>query len=161
MTGSYDPVDFLTCELVPMRVTMIVFLLMLTWPTNEVVAQDYSVTDIDCQYGGEAQAGIISARLRKPQGFQGVPIFADDRTIDPETSEVCSIRRNKNDVTGLVYNLNVTNFSSCGVVLRNGFVSLRIWFPKLRHVVMMSDQEVVIMCKPSSSSSPSPSSSCR
>ena len=163
MTGSYDPVYYLACELVPMRVTMIVFLLMLTWPSNKVVAQDYSVTDIDCQYGGEAQAGIISARLRKPQGFQGVPIFADDRTIDPETSDVCSIRRNKNDVTGLVYNLNVTNFSSCGVVLRNGFVSLRIWFPKLRHVVMMSDQEVVIMCKMSSlsSPSPSPSSSCR
>ena len=83
-----------------MRVTMIVFLLMLTWPSPKVVAQDYSVTDIDCQYGGEAETGIISARLRKPQGFQGVPIFADDRTIDPETSEVCSIRRNKNDVTG-------------------------------------------------------------
>ena len=100
MTGSYDPVDYLACELVPMRVTMIVFLLMLTWPSSKVVAQDYSVTDIDCQYGGEAQTGIISARLKKPQGFQGVPIFADDRTIDPETSDVCSIRRNKNDVTG-------------------------------------------------------------
>ena len=113
-----------------------------------VTGQDYSVTDIDCQYGGQAEDGIISAKLRKPEGFQGVPIFADDRAIDPETSEVCSIQRSKEDVTGLVYNLNVTDFSSCGVVLRNGFVSLRIWFPKLRHVVMMSDQEVIIMCKP-------------
>jgi hypothetical protein len=55
----------------------------------------------------------------------------------------------------LAFTLRVSDFASCGVVLRNGFVSLRvgsreriitflwqIWFPKLRHVVMMSDQEV-------------------
>ena len=125
----------------------IVVLTLLSSSTG-VVGQDYSVTDIDCQYGGNAENGVISAKLRKPEGFQGVPIFADDRAIDPETSDVCSIQRSKGDATGLVYDLNVTNFSSCGVVLRNGFVSLRIWFPKLRHVVMMSDQEVIIMCKP-------------
>ena len=123
-------------------------ILTLMRSSTGVAGQDYSVTDIDCQYGGEAGNGVISAKLRKPQGFQGVPIFADDRAIDPETSEVCSIQRSKEDATGLVYHLNVTDFSSCGVVLRNGFVSLRIWFPKLRHVVMMSDQEVIIMCKP-------------
>ena len=29
-----------------------------------------------------------------------------------------------------------------------GFITVRIWFPKLPGVVMMSDQEVIIMCKP-------------
>ena len=29
-----------------------------------------------------------------------------------------------------------------------GFITVRIWFPKLQGVVMMSDQEVIIMCKP-------------
>lgn len=132
-----------------MRVTMVsIVMLMLLSSSTGVAGQDYSVTDIDCQYGGNAENGVISAKLSKPKGFQGVPIFADDRAIDPETSEVCSIQRKQGDATGLVYQLNVTDFSSCGVVLRNGFVSLRIWFPKLRHVVMMSDQEVIIMCKP-------------
>ena len=121
---------------------------MLLTSLTGVASQDYSVTDINCQYGGNAENGLISAKLSKPEGFQGVPIFADDRAIDPETSEVCSIRRIEGDTSGLEYHLNVTDFSSCGVVLRNGFVSLRIWFPKLRHVVMMSDQEVIIMCKP-------------
>ena len=29
-----------------------------------------------------------------------------------------------------------------------GFINVRVWFPKLPGVVMMSDQEVIIMCKP-------------
>ena len=29
-----------------------------------------------------------------------------------------------------------------------GFVNVRVWFPRLPGVVMMSDQEVIIMCKP-------------
>lgn len=29
-----------------------------------------------------------------------------------------------------------------------GFVHVRIWFPQLPGVVMLSDQEVIIMCKP-------------
>ena len=29
-----------------------------------------------------------------------------------------------------------------------GFVNVRIWFPQLPGIVMMSDQEVIIMCKP-------------
>ncbi len=32
-----------------------------------------------------------------------------------------------------------------------GFVNVRIWFPRLPGVVMMSDQEVIIMCKPAES----------
>ena len=33
--------------------------------------QDYSVTDIDCQYGGALAGDILSATLKKPTGFQG------------------------------------------------------------------------------------------
>ena len=40
----------------------------------------------------------------------------------------------------LVYDLLVTDLSSCGVVTRTGFVSVRIWFPQLPGVVRMSDQ---------------------
>jgi hypothetical protein len=29
-----------------------------------------------------------------------------------------------------------------------GFVHVRIWFPQFPGVVMMSDQELIIMCKP-------------
>ena len=34
-------------------------------------AQEYSVTDIDCTYSGQERQGVLSATLRKPQGFQG------------------------------------------------------------------------------------------
>jgi len=110
--------------------------------------QDYSVTDIDCAYGDSYQASRLSAQLIKPDGFRGSPVFADDRLIDPALGGECSIRQAGRDTSGLVYDLLVTDFSSCGVVIRNGFISLRIWFPQLPGVVMMSDQEVIIMCKP-------------
>lgn len=29
-----------------------------------------------------------------------------------------------------------------------GFVHVRVWFPQFPGVVMMSDQELIIMCKP-------------
>ena len=43
-------------------------------------------------------------------------------------------------IARLLYDLLVTDFSSCGVVTRTGFISLRIWFPQVPGVVMMSDQ---------------------
>lgn len=35
----------------------------------------------------------------------------------------------------------------CGALLQ-GFVHVRVWFPQFPGVVMMSDQELIIMCKP-------------
>lgn len=75
-------------------------------------------------------------------------MFADDRLTDPQAGGECSIRPAAQDTTGLMYDLLVTDFSSCGLFTRNGFVTLRIWFPQLQGVVMRSDQEVIIMCKP-------------
>ena len=40
------------------------------------------------------------------------------------------------------------NVVSVSMVVEQGFINVRIWFPKLPGVVMMSDQEVIIMCKP-------------
>ena len=67
-------------------------------------------------------------------------MFADDRLTDPLSEGECSIRPVAEDSSGLLYDLLVTDFSSCGVITRNGFISLRIWFPQLPGVVMMSDQ---------------------
>ena len=136
--GSSDSVQQ---EAAPAMTPLYVLLLLQPLP---LLCQDYSVTDIQCSQG--EQAGV-SATLRKPPGFLGAPIFADARDQEPETSEVCSIR-GLGDSEGLLYGLRVSDLTSCGVVTRNGFVSLRIWFPKLPRVVMMSDQEVIIMCKP-------------
>ncbi|KAJ8958162.1 hypothetical protein NQ318_006101 [Aromia moschata] len=90
----------------------------------------------------------IVARLRKPDGFKGHPLFADDRGVDPETDSACQIRPEPTDPTGLKYNLKITDFSRCGVLKRNGFVHVRVWFPQFPGVVMQSDQELIIMCKP-------------
>ncbi|XP_026464888.1 uncharacterized protein LOC113367501, partial [Ctenocephalides felis] len=90
----------------------------------------------------------IVARLRKPEGFRGNPLFADDRAVDPETDPTCQIRPDLTDPTGLGYYLRITDFGRCGVLKRNGFVHVRVWFPQFPGVVMQSDQELIIMCKP-------------
>ncbi|XP_044736948.1 uncharacterized protein LOC123298913 [Chrysoperla carnea] len=120
--------------------------------------QDYDVTDIQCTFATNpintntitAPTGrdSIIARLKKPEGFRGNPLFADDRSVDPETDLQCQIRPDPQDSTGLTYNLRITDFSRCGVLKRNGFVHVRVWFPQFPGVVMQSDQELIIMCKP-------------
>ncbi|CAG0885433.1 unnamed protein product [Darwinula stevensoni] len=113
------------------------------------LAQDYEVADIDCYYGTDSHEGErLSARLRKPEGFRGYPTFADDRRVDPQVDGQCQIRPDPSDPTGLIYNLLITDLKRCGVLKRNGFINVRIWFPQLPGIVMMSDQEVIIMCKP-------------
>ncbi len=61
----------------------------------------------------------LNAKLRKPEGFQGAPIFADDRKLDPATSQDCQIRPDPTDPTGHMYDLLVRDLSKCGVVVRN------------------------------------------
>ncbi|XP_075225337.1 uncharacterized protein LOC142326626 [Lycorma delicatula] len=90
----------------------------------------------------------ISAKLRKPEGFKGSPLFADDRGVDPLTDPICQIRPDPTDLTHHTYLLVVNDFTRCGVLKRNGFVHVRVWFPQFPGVVMMSDQELIIMCKP-------------
>lgn len=62
---------------------------------------------------------MLSARLRKPEGFKGTPLFADDRAVDPLTDPVCQIKPDLTDVTRLTYNLMITDFNRCGVLKRN------------------------------------------
>ncbi|XP_055851605.1 uncharacterized protein LOC129915923 [Episyrphus balteatus] len=114
-------------------------------------AQDYDVGDIQCSFStapGSNVDDLITARLKRPAGFKGAPLFADDRSVNPETDRNCAIKQDPNDPTELAYNLKITDFSRCGVLKRNGFVHVRIWFPQFPGVVMQSDQELIIMCKP-------------
>ncbi|XP_043211379.1 uncharacterized protein LOC122375871 [Amphibalanus amphitrite] len=111
--------------------------------------QDYEVAEIRCSFSGDGGApDRLSARLRKPPGFRGDPLFADDRQVIPQLDSACQIRADPSDPDRLIYSLLVTDFSRCGVLKRDGFVNVRLWFPQLPGVVMMSDQEVIIMCKP-------------
>ena len=68
----------------------------------------------------------------------------------------CSITPAPGDSSGLVYELTITDLRECGVLVRNGFLSVRVWFPAARGVLTSSDQEVIIMCKPPGVSSQSP-----
>ncbi|XP_021951890.2 uncharacterized protein LOC110848861 isoform X2 [Folsomia candida] len=125
-----------------------------------VLGQNYEVADIDCAIGTGGKE-LLTARLRRPDGFRGMPIFADDRgqllkepsmpaIIPQELSEdvPCQILPDPIDGSGRVFKLRITDFSQCGVMKRNGFIHVRVWFPQLPGVVMLSDQEVIIMCKP-------------
>lgn len=113
-------------------------------------AQDYDVSDIQCSFATSTSStqDLITARLKKPNGFKGSPLFADDRSVNPEIDRACTIRQEVNDPDSLAYTLKITDFSRCGVLKRNGFVHVRIWFPQFPGVVMQSDQELIIMCKP-------------
>lgn len=69
------------------------------------------------------------ARLKRPTGFKGPPLFADDRSVFPETDRVCQIKQDKNDAAELAFDLRITDFSRCGVLKRNVstlFISIHI-----------------------------------
>lgn len=83
------------------------------------------MADIDCAIGKGGKE-LLTARLRKPDGFRGIPIFADDRGSSPfkphdllNKNSACQIISDPTDGTGRVYTLRVTDFSQCGVLKRN------------------------------------------
>ncbi|XP_034250477.1 uncharacterized protein LOC117650935 [Thrips palmi] len=138
---------------VPLRVkelaAALLFVVCFATSNAIVAAQDYDVSDIRCTFATSAGSrDSISAKLRKPDGFKGSPLFADDRAVDPVSDKECQIKPDPGDAAKLMYTLLVTDFSRCGVLKRNGFVHVRVWFPQFPGVVMMSDQELIIMCKP-------------
>jgi hypothetical protein len=116
-------------------------------PGFKVLAQDYEVSDINCSFGEvsvETNSRIkqlLSAVLKRPEDFQGSPIFADDRGINPLTDSECQIR--PLDEEGETYRLLINDLDKCGILVKNGFINVRVWFPKLPGVVMMSDQEIM------------------
>lgn len=79
------------------------------------------MTDIQCTFasGGTGLRDSVAALLRKPEGFRGAPLFADDRATDPVADPVCQIRPEPEDPTGLLYRLRITDFTRCGVLKRN------------------------------------------
>ncbi|XP_076234288.1 uncharacterized protein LOC143179121 [Calliopsis andreniformis] len=111
------------------------------------VAQDYEVSDIQCSGAGSA-ADLLTAKIKRPVSFRGAPLFADDRAANPLTDIHCQIRPDPNDPEEDNYFLKVTDFSKCGILRRNGFIHLRIWFPAFPGVVMLADQELILMCRP-------------
>ncbi|XP_014217951.1 uncharacterized protein LOC106646426 [Copidosoma floridanum] len=111
------------------------------------VAQDYEVSEIQCS-GASSSADLLTAKVRRPIGFRGGPLFADDRAADPLHDPHCQIRPDPTDPQEDNYFLKVTDFTRCGILKRNGFIHLRIWFPAFPGVVMLADQELILMCRP-------------
>ncbi|XP_012259326.2 uncharacterized protein LOC105687925 isoform X2 [Athalia rosae] len=111
------------------------------------LAQDYEVSDIQCSLAGSG-SDLLTAKIRRPVGFKGAPLFADDRSANPLTDSNCQIRPDPNDPQEDNYLLKVTDFSRCGILKRNEFIHLRVWFPAFPGVVMLADQELILMCRP-------------
>ena len=59
----------------------------------------------------------MSAVLKKPEKFQGSPIFADDRGLNPLTDSVCQIRPMNEDKE--TYRLLITDLDECGILVKN------------------------------------------
>jgi hypothetical protein len=84
-----------------------------------------TVSELQCSFTSQGgNRDQISARLRKPGGFRGSPLFADDRRVDPATDPYCQIRLDPADPTDMTYNMLVTDFGRCGVVKRNVSTSI-------------------------------------
>lgn len=85
------------------------------------LAQDYDVSDIQCSFSSQGSnlGDLITAKLKKPSGFKGHPLFADDRGVNPETDFSCTIRPDRSDPNELNYDLKVIDFTRCGVLKRN------------------------------------------
>lgn len=82
----------------------------------------FTVTDIQCSFssqGGSSVGDSITAVLKKPAGFKGSPLFADDRTVNPNVDRKCSIEPDHSDQNELTYNLKILDFTKCGVLKRN------------------------------------------
>ncbi|XP_050722706.1 uncharacterized protein LOC127001655 isoform X2 [Eriocheir sinensis] len=118
-------------------------LLLLSEYVLLTLTQEYQVADIYCEFGEGGERERLEARIRKPEGFRAHPRFADT-IANSLTDAVCQIRQESQ----YVYRLMVTDFSSCGVARKDGFATVRVWFPQLEGVMLASDKEVLVMCKP-------------
>ena len=56
---------------------------------------------------------------RKPEGFSGAPIFADDRKVEPKSDPFCRIKPDPSDEDGLIYMLHILDLDKCGVLVKN------------------------------------------
>ena len=126
---------------------MLLLLLCLVGLT--VSSEEYSVSSIWCSYSTSTSSYSLSAVLTKPLGYTAEPVLAD-RSQESGESEGCSISH----LAGLDYKLEISDLASCGVLVRNGFLSVRVWFPQIPGVFTSEDQEVIILCKPPERASP-------
>ena len=106
----------------------------------QVLAQDYEVAEIECSFGeisSDSNQRInqkLTAKLKKPEGFKGSPIFADERKVDPSVHPECQIRPDEADPKKISYLLKINDLTQCGVLIKNvsySFVFLiiliRLW----------------------------------
>ncbi|KAK8383138.1 hypothetical protein O3P69_011577 [Scylla paramamosain] len=126
-----------------------VCLLLLSQCVLLALTHEYQVADIHCDFGedgGSKGHERLAARIRKPEGFRAHPRFADTTATSSSslTDAVCQIQQDSQ----YVYSLLVTDFSRCGVVKKDGYATVRVWFPQLEGVMLASDKEVLVMCKP-------------
>lgn len=80
------------------------------------------VSNIQCSFSSQGLAGIgdtITATLKRPNGFKGSPLFADDRSVNPQKDRSCSINPDEKDASNLTYKLRIVDFTKCGVLKRN------------------------------------------
>ena len=125
-------------------------LLLVSWSSLvrlTVSSEEYSVSNIWCSYSPSSSSYSLSAVLTKPLGYTAEPVLAD--SVEGEESQGCRI----SPLAGLDYQLEISDLTSCGVLVRNGFLSVRVWFPQIPGVFTREDQEVIILCKPPESSS--------
>lgn len=98
--------------------------------TVEIRAIGCVVSDIQCSFSITESAGqnFITAKLKRPPGFKGDPLFADERSTNPDTDYSCTIKRDPNDTQQLAYNLKIIDFNRCGVLNRNVTSFFKIHF---------------------------------
>ena len=83
------------------------------------------MAEIECSFGEislDSNQRInqkLTAKLKKPEGFKGSPIFADERKVDPSVHPDCQIRPDEADQKKLTFLLKINDLTQCGVLIKN------------------------------------------
>lgn len=88
---------------------------------KKIIVTTYIVSDIQCSFSSTETVGqnMITAKLKRPPGFKGDPLFADERSTNTDVDYSCTIKRDPSDTHQLTYNLKIIDFNRCGVLHRN------------------------------------------
>lgn len=106
----------------------------------------YLVADVQCTFStvGSDIEDLITATLKRPAGFKGSPMFADDRIGVKEPNPHCIISRDTSDEDDRTYSLRINDFTRCGVLKRN--VSTLERFSIIHLLNLYLSQRVLFMC---------------
>ena len=97
----------------------------------------------------------FTASITPPPGFMNVPVFEDAISVNPSTSEECSMKSisSSSSSSNHMFNMRITSFIKCGVTTQKAndgkeYLAVSIRFPFVGGLKTSDDEHVLILCRP-------------